>query len=519
MAKDNLTNNNSGREKIIFYDTTLRDGEQAPGNRMNQKEKLKVARALEAMNVDIIEAGFPGSSHGEWEAVHNIAMKIEGPQISGLARCVEKDIIDAGTAIEPAVRRGRGKIHVFIATSPVHRDKKLRKSKEGIIEMAVSGIKLARQYTDLVEFSCEDFGRTESDYTVEVVREAIIAGATTINLPDTVGYRFPTEIEGMVREVIDRTSDVSKGRVMFSMHAHDDLGNASVNTLYAILGGARQVEVTVNGIGERAGNSALEKVIAGIVERPDFFPGIYSDLDTTKIKDLSNLISSITGHEPQQNSPIVGRNAFKHSSGIHQHGVNKDKETYEWISPERYGSKGEMPLSARSGKDQVRITLESKGISFDRGNLEEIMERFKILADSLNEVYDDTLVMAARGDSNIPEHYRLVDFSPSLEGDKGCARMSLMSGRFPTFVVGKGNGMIAAAEDAINAATGLHLNIVDYNSRSASPGAHAQGIETVVVRNNGYTVMGRGIDYDTVRGAAKALIDASNRMRYVLGNK
>ncbi|MBN2368582.1 2-isopropylmalate synthase [Candidatus Woesearchaeota archaeon] len=505
------------KEKLIVFDTTLRDGEQAPGFWMNTDSKLKIAYALADLGVDVIEAGFPGSSKGDWNAVYKIAEEVKGPEICGLARCIEKDIVAAGTAIEPATARGKGRIHVFIATSQVHRENKLRKSKQEIIDMAVSGIELAKSYTDNIEFSCEDFGRTELEYTVEVVNAAIAAGATTINLPDTVGYRFPTEIEKMVKYVIEKTRGVGK-KIIYSIHAHDDLGNASVDTLYAVGAGVRQVEVTMNGIGERAGNSALECVIAGITERPDFFPGIYTDIITEKIIPVSRLLSGITGKHPQLNNPITGRNAFRHSSGIHQDGVNKDKNTYEWISPERYGGCGEMPLTARSGQNQVKRTLDEKKIPYDPEDIGNIMARFKDYADGVDEVYDDVLVMAVRGDNAIPEYYRMDSdaFEPGIRNNQAYARMTMGRDGTEEQICGYGNGMIDAAKDAINKSTGLSLDIMGYKSVSTTTGANAEGIETVIAKNNGYTVRGVGVDCDTVRGAAKAYLDASNRMRYVL---
>ncbi len=499
---------------IQIYDTTLRDGEQAPGFRMNSEQKLEIARALEKLGVDCIEAGFPVSSKGDFNSVRRIAEEIKGTEISGLARCVEKDIVAAGEALEPAIKRGKGKIHVFVATSAIHRESKFGKSKEDVKQMAVNGVKKAKEFTPYVEFSCEDFGRTEIPYTIDVVKAAIEAGATTINLPDTVGYRFPTEIQEMFRKVID---EAGNGNAIFSIHAHDDLGMASANSLYAIKGGARQVEVTVNGIGERAGNTALEEIVAALTERQEFFNGLRTGIKTELIVPTSKLVSAITGQSPQLNKAITGGNAFRHSSGIHSHGVLKDRRTYEWIEAERYGSKSELPLTARSGKHQVEAILNQKGVSYSPNEIGNIMERFKNIADSLNDVNDDALVMAVRGDSEIPEYYKLLKFRPWFDG-VGHAEVEMLAGEGRVSAVGQGNGMINAAENAIKKVTGMDLVIDDYSSKALSRGGEAKGIESVRVRNNGFTVRGTGISEDVVYGTAKAIVDAHNRMRYVLDN-
>lgn len=497
---------------VTIYDTTLRDGEQAPGFRMNSSQKLEVAIALDKLGVDVIEAGFPGSSKGDFKSVYQISQRIKRPVISGLARCVEKDIIASGEALSPAIKRGKGKIHVFIATSEIHRDKKLKKTKEEVKQMAIDGVKKARNYTPYVEFSCEDFARTDLDYTIEVVNAAIKAGATTINLPDTVGYRCPTELKEMIENVI---KEINRKDITFSIHAHNDLGLSTANALYAILGGARQVEVTMNGIGERAGNSALEEIVANLTERPDFFNGLKTKIKTKLIIPTSNILSRITGQYPQLNKAITGGNAFKHSSGIHTHGYMQDKKTYGWIDARRYGGKSELPLSARSGKHQVESILKEKNISYNPVDLDKIMERFKQIADKMNEVYDDALVMAVRGDREIPESYKLLNFKVWFEGKEGYSEMQINVKGERVLVTGKGNGMINAVENAINKITKNPLTIVDYSSKSLTKGSKSKGIETVIVKDNGFTVQGIGISEDTVYGAAKAFIDANNKIDYI----
>ena len=381
--------------------------------------------------------------------------------------------------------------------------------------MAVNGIKKAREYTPFVEFSCEDFARTDLDYTIEIVKAAVEAGATTINLPDTVGYRFPDEIFEMVKKVI---KEVGRDDVIYSMHAHNDLGCATANSLAALKAGVRQVEVTMNGIGERAGNTALEEIIAAVSERSDYF-NLKTRINTKKIVPISKLVSRIVGISPQPNKSIVGENAFRHSSGIHTHGMLKNRKTYEWIEPERYGGKSEMPLTARSGKAQVQRILDKKGIRYNGEDLDEIVERFKEIADKLNEVYDDTLVKAVRGVNEIPEYFKLLEFKAWYDSvDGGNAKIKAKVGEEEKEIIARGNGMINATQNAVNQLNGVSLNIRDYHSAAISEGGEAKGIEEFVVSNKGFYVKGTGISEDTVYGAAKALIDASNKMKFVRDN-
>jgi len=501
---------------VIIYDTTLRDGEQAPGFRMNSSEKFEVALALEELGVDIIEAGFPGSSKGDFDSVNNIAKGIKNPVISALARCKEKDIRAAGEAIKPAIERGKGKIHVFIATSDIHIQNKLKKTKEEVIGMAVDGVKLARSYTPYVEFSPEDFTRSDLDYVVEIVNAVIDAGATTINLPDTVGVSTPEEIIEKVKYVIEH---VNNPDVIYSIHPHNDLGLATANSLSALMGGCRQVECTINGIGERAGNASLEEVVAIITERSDFYK-LKTKINTEKIVGVSKLVSKITGRETPWNKAIVGQNASRHSAGIHTDGILKDSKTYEWIDPRKYGGKSEMPLTARSGSHQVIEGLNQKQIKYNPDEIDEIMQRFKQVADdTTGEVYDDSLVMAVRGDEKIPNYYELLEFNPSLDKSGAWIKMVIKVNGNSKTVFAEGNGMIDATTNAIGKFMDFPLRVEDYLSKAIGTGSDAKGEESVILRNNGYRVRGVGIDCDTVRGAAKALIDASNRMRYILENQ
>lgn len=502
------------KDKLIIYDTTLRDGEQAPGFRMNSNEKLLIAKALAELNVDIIEAGFPGSSKGDFESVKIICEEVTGPVISGLARCIEKDILACRDALMPAIARGKGKIHVFIATSNIHTENKLKKTKEEVIEMVESSVKLCKSITPLVEFSCEDFARSDLPFTMEVIKTAINAGANTINLPDTVGYRLPSEMYTMVKKVIN---EINNPEVIFSVHSHNDLGNATSNALYAVKAGARQIECTMNGIGERAGNTALEEVVANIIERNDYFD-VKTNINVEKIVMVSKLLSEITGRNVQWNKPIVGKNAFRHSSGIHTDGVLKNKDTYEWIDPRRYGGKSEMPLTARSGKHQLIIKLQEKGFHFELESIDEIMERFKSLADLSNEVFDDVLLMAVKGDSKIPEYYNVKDFKAWFNKGEGSCRLKLLISGEEKEIVMSGNGMINAIEKAVKELTGLSFEIVEYSSRSLTKGGTSQGIERVILCKDGFTVKGIGISNDTVEGALKALVDGCNKLKYVIQN-
>ncbi len=505
----------NNKEKIIIFDTTLRDGEQSSGFHMNEYEKMKIAENLAKMNVDVIEAGFPCSSPGDFTSVNTISKEIEGPVICGLSRCVEADIRSAGEALEPAIAKGKGRIHTFIATSEIHTKDKLRKSEQEIIDIAVRSIGIAGEYTDNIEFSCEDFGRSDQDYIVRIVTAAIQAGANTINLPDTVGYMLPIETRNKVKYVIDgvgSTTDISN--VIFSVHNHNDLGLGTATTLAAVEAGCRQVEVTMNGIGERAGNASLEEIVAIINER--MRDTLYTDIDSSLFFETSRMIGKFTGNYPQRNKAVVGVNAFAHEAGIHQDGMIKSKGTYEWMKAERYGNSSVITFGPRSGRNALQSELKHLGIPFDKEEFNKIYENFLRIADDEKEIDDSHLIMAVTGDTAIPEKFRLTDFRADIRNQVSDAILTIeVDGKEQTSI-GEGNGMIDAAVHAINKITGLSLRIKDYSSIAEEGGSDAVGIERIKVTQNSYTVIGFGTDTDTVRGAAKAFIDASNRIAYII---
>ena len=374
------------KDKLIIFDTTLRDGEQSPGASMTRDEKVRIARALEKLRVDVIEAGFPIASPGDFEAVKAVAESVKDSTICGLARALDKDIDRAGEALKNA---NSGRIHTFIATSPIHMEHKLRMSPDQVVEQAVHAVKRARQYTDNVEFSAEDAGRSEIDFLCRIFEAVIEAGATTLNVPDTVGYAMPWQFGETIRTLIERIPN--SDRAVFSVHCHNDLGLAVANSLSAVMNGARQVECTINGLGERAGNASLEVVVMAVRSRQDVY-NCDTDLDTTQIVTCSKLVSNITGFPVQPNKAIVGANAFAHESGIHQDGVLKSRETYEIMRAEDVGWKqNRMVLGKHSGRNAFRTRLDELGYAFDsEAELNDAFRRFKDLADRKHETVSYT---------------------------------------------------------------------------------------------------------------------------------
>lgn len=372
--------------RVIFFDTTLRDGEQSPGVRLSTEEKLQIGRALVDLGVDVIEAGFPISSPGDFEAVNTLAKQLKGVTICGLTRARDKDIEVAAEALAPAERR---RIHTGLGVSDNHLQHKLRMTREEALETGVRAVKLAREFTDDIEYFMEDSGRADKEYLYRVVEAVIDAGATTVNVPDTTGYTYPTEYQSLFAGIIANVPNADKA--IFSCHCHNDLGMATANTLGGLLGGARQVEVTVNGIGERAGNTSLEEVVMALNIRKDFF-GLECQIDTTKLMNISRLVSKLTGMIVQRNKAVVGANAYAHSSGIHQDGVLKERSTYEIIDPKLVGAeKSEIILTARSGRHGVRHRLHQMGFDFPEERFEKIYEQFLVVADQKREVDDSDL--------------------------------------------------------------------------------------------------------------------------------
>ena len=498
-------------DKLFIFDTTLRDGEQSPGASMTKEEKIRIAKALEKMRVDIIEAGFPMASQGDFEAVQAVANTVKDSTVCGLARALDKDIDRAGEALKGA---NSGRIHTFIATSPIHMEMKLRMTPDQVVEQAVHAVKRARQHTDNVEFSPEDAGRSELDFLCRVIEAVIDAGASTINIPDTVGYNVPEQFGGLIRNLIERIPNSDKA--IFSVHCHNDLGLAVANSLSAVMNGARQVECTINGLGERAGNASLEEVVMGVRTRQDVFP-CDTNLDTTQIVPASRLVSGITGFPVQPNKAIVGANAFAHESGIHQDGVLKSRETYEIMRAEDVGwSANRMVLGKHSGRNAFRTRLQELGITFEaEEELNAAFSRFKDLADKKHEIYDDDL-QALVTDASIEaenEHVKLVALKVCSEtGETPDANVTLRVDGEEKQGHSEGGGPVDAAfkaiETIINSGTDLQL----YSVNNITSGTDSQGEVTVRLEKAGRIVNGQGADTDIVIASAKAYINALNKI-------
>jgi len=434
-------------DRLYIFDTTLRDGEQSPGCSMNIDEKLRVAHALATLGVDIIEAGFPIASPGDFEAVHRIAKEVHGPKIAGLARAAQRDIERAGEAVRPAGDRAR--IHTFIATSPIHMEAKLRMSPDQVLERAVEAVKLARSLAPEVEFSAEDAGRSEMDFLCRIVEATIAAGARVINIPDTVGYMTPDEFGYRIRTLIERVPN--SDQAIFSVHCHNDLGLAVANSLAAVENGARQVECTINGLGERAGNAALEEVVMILRTRSDRYD-IETGIDTTRIVPTSKLVSQITGMPVQPNKAIVGANAFAHESGIHQDGMLKHQKTYEIMTPESVGwNTNRMVLGKHSGRAALKSRYDILGVKLDDEKLVAVFERFKVLADKKKDIFDEDLMSILSGDSEeLTERIKLVSLhAASGTRDAPIAAVELdIEGKLHK-ATAQGDGPVDAAFQAI----------------------------------------------------------------------
>ena len=499
------------QDKLIIFDTTLRDGEQSPGASMTKDEKLRIAKALEKMHVDIIEAGFPIASPGDFEAVKSVSELITESTVCGLARALNKDIDCAAEALKPAKSF---RIHTFLATSPIHMREKLRMDPEQVIENAVKAVKRAGKYTDNIEFSPEDAGRSEFDFLCRVIEAVINAGATTINIPDTVGYNLPQYFGELVGKLIENIPNSDKA--VFSVHCHNDLGLAVGNSLAAVLNGARQVECTINGLGERAGNAALEEVVMTVRTRKDVFT-CDTKLDTRQIVHCSRLVSTITGFPVQPNKAIVGANAFAHESGIHQDGVLKSRETYEIMRAEDVGwNANRMVLGKHSGRNAFRTRLEELGISFEKEEeLNAVFSQFKELADKKHEVYDDDL-QALVSDSiqgNADERIKLISLKVGTEtGIKPKAQVILSIDGEQKHADAEGGGPVDATYKAIESMVGSGCNLQLYSVNNITDGTDSQGEVTVRIDKGGRIVNGLGSDTDIVIASAKAYINALNKV-------
>ncbi len=499
-------------DHVKIFDTTLRDGEQAPGFSMTGGQKLRLAKALEALKVDVMEAGFAAASDGDFQAIKTIASEIKDSVVCSLARCNEGDIRASGEAIKPAAQ---GRIHTFIATSPLHREFKLKMSKEEILRRAVAGVELARSYTDDVEFSCEDAIRTERDYMKQVCEAVIKAGATTINMPDTVGYTTPEEIQDLFEFL---TTEVEGAEdVIFSAHCHDDLGLAVANSLAAIRGGARQVEVALNGIGERAGNCALEEVVMALRTRKDFF-GLQTRIETQGLYAASKLLAATTGNAVPRNKAIVGKNAFAHESGIHQHGVLANRETYEIMKPEDVGvSTDNLVLGKHSGRAALKARAEKLGFTLADNQLSSVFTAFKTLADDKKEVFDSDIEALILGEAvGVQGPWKIDSLYVSAGSDnnrepEAIVRLSHEDGRNETHV-SRAKGPMNAVFAAISEIAKIPMELEHYGVNSVSGGEDAMAEATVRVATEFETYQGRGADTDTVLASALAYLDVINRI-------
>lgn len=498
-------------DKLYIFDTTLRDGEQSPGASMTREEKIRIAKALEHMRVDIIEAGFPVASPGDFESVSSVAGSIRDSVVCGLARALDKDIDTAAEALKaaPAFR-----IHTFLATSPIHMREKLRMEPDQVVEQAVRAVKRARNYTDNVEFSPEDAGRSDPEFLCRVLENVIDAGANTVNIPDTVGYNMPLQFGELIRYLIENTPNSDKA--VFSVHCHNDLGLAVANSLSAVMNGARQVECTINGLGERAGNAALEEVVMAVRTRQDIFP-CDSTLDTTQIVNCSKLVSNITGFPVQPNKSIVGANAFAHESGIHQDGVLKSRETYEIMRAEDVGwHNNRMVLGKHSGRNAFKARLAEMGIVFDKEEeLNAAFSRFKDLADKKHEIYDEDLsALVADAIHNAQqERINLISMRAYSEtGEMPTASVTLSIDGEEKHADASGGGPVDATFKAIEAIVNSGCDLQLYSVNNITTGTDSQGEVTVRVDKNGRVINGQGADTDIVVASAKAYINALNKV-------
>ena len=495
---------------IRIFDTTLRDGEQAPGCSMTLGEKLRVAKALAELNVDIIEAGFPAASPGDFESVKAIADANLGPRICGLARCNPGDIEKVHQAVKGADKH---RIHVFVATSAIHREHKLKMAKEEIIKSAVGAVRMARELVDDVEFSPEDASRTELSYLAEVVHAAIEAGASTVNIPDTVGYTVPAEFDRLFRYLKEHVPGIDD--ITLSVHCHNDLGMAVANSLAAVAAGARQIECTINGIGERAGNCSLEEVVMALKTRAEFFD-LDTGIETTRLYPTSRLVASITGMHVPRNKAIVGENAFAHEAGIHQHGMLQHASTYEIMRPDDVGlNRSNLVLGKHSGRHAFRERVKELGFDLDEFETNRAFQEFKKLADKKKDVYDgdiEAIIMSADSANSGPWSLRSLEVQTHTD-EPATATVTLTAEDGGDKVESAyGDGPVAAAFLALERATGVELVLRNFELHSASIGEDAQGEVTVTVDYEGESYRGRGASVDIVEAGCRACLEVMNRI-------
>jgi 2-isopropylmalate synthase len=499
------------KDQLVIFDTTLRDGEQSPGASMTKEEKVRIAKMLEKMRVDVIEAGFAIASQGDFEAVKAVAEAVRESRICSLSRAMPADIERAAEALKPAAL---GRIHTFIATSPIHMKYKLQMQPDEVVEQAVKAVSLARNLIDDVEFSCEDAGRSDLDFLCRIVEAAIDAGATTINIPDTVGYAIPELYAEQIRQLIERVPNSDKA--IFSVHCHNDLGLAVANSLAAVQAGARQIECTINGLGERAGNASLEEIVMAVRTRADAFE-VETGIDPQFIVPTSRLVSTVTGFPVQPNKAIVGKNAFAHESGIHQDGVLKHRETYEIMKAQDVGwHTNAIVLGKHSGRNAFRTRLLELGINFDtEQELNTAFQLFKQLADKKHEIYDEdlqALVTDTRA-AAAAEHVQLVALEvQSKTGETPVAQLVLNVEGKELKAESEGSGPVDAVYKAIESVVESHATLELYSVNAITSGTDSQGEVTVRLARGGRIVNGLGADTDIVIASAKAYVNALNAL-------
>ncbi|MDB5798164.1 MAG: 2-isopropylmalate synthase [Paucimonas sp.] len=500
-------------DKLIIFDTTLRDGEQSPGASMTREEKIRIAKQLERLGVDVIEAGFAAASQGDFEAIRAIAGLIKDSTVCSLSRANDKDIARAAEALAPASRK---RIHTFLATSALHMEKKLRMTPDQVYEQARMAVKFARNFTDDIEFSPEDGSRSDPDFLCRVLEAVIAEGATTINVPDTVGYGVPEMYGNMIRSLRERIPNSDKA--IWSVHCHNDLGLAAANSLAGVtIGGARQVECTINGLGERAGNTALEEIVMAIRTRPDYYK-LSLNIDTTQIVPASKLVSQITGFAVQPNKAVVGANAFAHASGIHQDGVLKARDTYEIMRAEDVGwSANKIVLGKLSGRNAFKQRLEELNLVLDsEAEVNAAFTRFKELADRKSEIFDEDIIALVSDEeqSHVNEFYRFVSLSQHSEtGEKPNAKVTFSMGGKEVTCEGQGNGPVDAIVNAIESQTASQTELLLFSVNAITTGTQSQGEVTMRLSKGGRIVNGVGADLDIVVASAKAYLSALNKLQ------
>jgi 2-isopropylmalate synthase len=501
-------------ERLVIFDTTLRDGEQCPGASLNRKEKLEIARKLALMKVDVIEAGFPIASPGDFNSVQEIAKEIKGSSIAGLARALEKDIEATARALEKAESP---RIHIFLSTSKTHRDHKLQKNKSEILKMATDAIRFGKSFFDDIEFSPEDASRTEESFLYEVIEAVIDAGAKTVNIPDTVGYAVPDEFGALIKSIKQNVSNIEKA--IISVHCHNDLGMAVANSLAAVKAGARQVECTINGIGERAGNAAMEEIVMALKTRKKFYD-TDTRIDTQQIIPCSKLVSSLTGFFVQRNKAIVGKNAFAHESGVHQDGFLKRKDTYEIMNPTDIGlEESELVLGKHSGRNALSKRIEELGYKLTSSELDEIFKDFKVLADDKKDLFEEdihSLIQKQKFSEDDLTTYKIDSIKCSFESGKVPKATVVLINQDgeKNKATANGDGPVDSICNAIDSITGLTCRLIDYQVMSKTKGRDAQGEVTIRVISDKREVLGKGVGVNTIEASGFAYINAINKLLF-----